>query len=332
MRRLTKKNQMEIISERSMTKPTIKYFGKGAEFAIIYFKNIILTILTLGLYYPWAKVEILKYHYQSTELDEARFTFHATGKEVFRGFIKVYVIFILLYAFLFYALQTQNNVLMFSAIGFFYLFLLLIIPFAIHGAVRYRSSRSSWKGIHFKYLGNRTEFFWLYVKGLLITIFTLGIYGAWFQVDIRKYIFSHLRFGDLSFDFKGNGGDLFIINLKFILLVYLTLGIYTFWYYRNMLRFYVDNTRVYQSGREVKFRTNMQAGDVFELVFINGLLIVFTLGIATPWVAVRTLQFFFRFLEVEGELDSNAIQQAKYDDYDDAAGDDALDFFDIDLL
>ena len=218
MRRVTKFDQMDIITERSITKPTIKYFGKGAEFAIIYFKNIILTLITLGLYYPWAKVEILKYHYQSTELEQARFSFHATGKEVFRGFIKVYVIFILLYAFLFYALQTENDVLMVSAIGFFYLFLLLIIPFAIHGAVRYRSSRSSWKGIHFKYLGDRTEFFWLYVKGLLITVFTLGIYGAWFQVDIRKYIFSHLRFGDLSFDFKGNGGDLFIITLKFIFL------------------------------------------------------------------------------------------------------------------
>ena len=71
---------MEIISERSTAKPTIKYFGKGAEFAIIYFKNIILTLITLGLYYPWAKVEILKYHYQSTELDQARFALN--GVEV----------------------------------------------------------------------------------------------------------------------------------------------------------------------------------------------------------------------------------------------------------
>ena len=66
---------MEVISKKQLLSPSIKYVGKGVEFAIIYFKNIILTILTLGLYYPWAKVEILKYHYQSTALDDSRFSF-----------------------------------------------------------------------------------------------------------------------------------------------------------------------------------------------------------------------------------------------------------------
>jgi len=322
---------MEIISENT-SKKRIKYFGKGTEFALIYFKNIILTILTLGLYYPWAKVEILKYHYQSAELDNSRFQFHATGMEVFRGFIKIYIIIIALYAFLFYAMQTQSETLMLSSVGAFYLFFILIIPFAIHGAVRYRSSRSSWKGIHFKYIGNRMDFFWLFLKGLLLTVVTLGIYGAWFQVDVRKYIFSHLRFGDLSFDFKGKGGDLFWINLKFILLVYITLGIYSFWFYKNVMQFYIDNTSIYQNGKEVRFKFNMKAGDVFELLAVNFFLILFTLGIATPWVAVRTMQFFFRFTEIEEGLDTDIIQQLKHDDYDDAAGDDYLDFLDFDLL
>ncbi len=322
---------MDIITKTKQNL-SIKYVGKGVEFAIIYFKNIILTILTLGLYYPWAKVEILKYHYQSTALDDSRFSFNGTGKEVFRGFIKVYVILILVYGFLFYALQTQHQVLMFSAIGLFYLFLLLVIPFAIHGAVRYRSSRSSWKGIHFKYLGDRAEFFWLYIKGILLTLITIGIYGAWFQVDLRKYIFSHLRFGNLSFDFKGDGGGLFWINLKMILLIYPTLGIYSFWYYKNLWKFYAENTTITQDGKTINFKLKVEAGDVFELVVVNFLLILFTLGIATPWVAVRTLKFFFRFLEIDGEFDADSIQQVAYDDYDDAAGDDALDFFDIDLL
>lgn len=323
---------MEVISKKQLLSPSIKYVGKGVEFAIIYFKNIILTILTLGLYYPWAKVEILKYHYQSTALDDSRFSFTGTGKEVFRGFIKVYVILILLYGFLFYALQTQNKALMFPAIAVFYFFLILVIPFAIHGAVRYRSSRSSWKGIHFKYLGDRAEFFWLYIKGILLTLITIGIYGAWFQVDIRKYIFSHLRFGNLSFDFRGDGGGLFWINLKMILLLYPTLGIYSFWYYKNLWKFYSENTIITQDGKTINFKLKIEAGDVFELVVVNFFLILFTLGIATPWVAVRTLKFFFRFLEIDGEFDTDSIQQAEYDDYDDAAGDDALDFFDIDLL
>lgn len=323
---------MEVISGLNTEKKRFKYFGKGSEFALIYFKNLLLTIVTLGLYYPWARVEKLKYHYQSTDLDNTRFVFHGTGNEVFKGFIKVYVIFIALYLFLLYGMQTGSGTMAAISVGTFYLFLIGIIPFAIHGAARYRSSRSSWKGIHFKYLGDRMELFWKCVTGFLLTIVTLGIYGAWFSVDIRKYIVSHLRFGNLSFDFTGKGETLFWINLKMVLLMYPTLGIYSFWYYKNLYAFYANNTEITQNGKKVNFSFNMKAGDIFELVVVNFLIIAFTFGIGTPWVIVRTFQFMFRFLEIEEGLDTNNIQQVSYDNYDDAAGEDMLDFLDFDFL
>lgn len=323
---------MKVLSGLNSEKKRFKYLGNGNEFAIIYLKNILLTILTLGFYYPWAKVEKLKYHYQSTELDKARFTFHGTGKEVFKGFIKIYVFIILLYSMLFYAIQTKNEVVMLVIFGVFYLLFLLILPFAIHGTARYRSSRSSWKGIYFKYLGDKMELFWKFIIGSILTFFTLGIYGAWFSVDIRKYIFSHLRFGNLSFNFKGSGESLFWINLKFALLFYPTLGIYSFWYYKKLWSFYAENTEITQNGKKVNFNLTMQAGDIFELLLVNGLIIIFTLGIGFPWVKVRTLKFMFRFLEIEEGLNTDTIQQVAYDDYNDAAGDDLLDFLDIDLV
>ncbi|MAD96654.1 MAG: hypothetical protein CMB99_04930 [Flavobacteriaceae bacterium] len=323
---------MEIISGHPSSPRKIKYFGKGSEFAIIYFKNIILTVLTFGIYYPWAKVEILKYHYQSSELDDSRFQFHATGMEVFRGFIKIYLILVILYAYLFFGLQTQNDFIISIAIGAFYLFFIIIIPFAIHGAVRYRASRSSWKGIYFKYIGSKREIFSIYLKGIILTTLTLGLYGPWLQVELRKYVLQNLRFGNVSFDFKGKGGSLLWINVKLILLFYITLGIYSFWYYKNLWTFFIDNTTIKQNDEELKLRFHMSVSDVFELLVINFILIFFTLGLATPWVTVRTLNFFFRFSEIDGYLDTNAITQVSYDDYDDAAGDDFLDFLDFDLL
>lgn len=323
---------MEIISENTSTPKRIKYHGKGIEFALIYFKNIILTFITLGLYYPWAKVEMLNYHYQTSELDDARFQFHGTGTEVFKGFVKVYILFIVLYSFFLYSAQTEIGWLQITGALLFYAFMLLLLPLALHGMMRYRSSRSSWKGIHFKYLGNRGELFWICLRGFLLTIFTLGIYGAWFQVDLRKYILSHLRFGNLSFNFKGQGKTLLWIHIKFFLLIYITLGIYSFWYYKNLWKFYSENTTVTQDEKEVPLKFNMGAGDVFELVVVNFFIILFTLGLGTPWVIVRTFTFFFKFIELDGAINTNAIQQANYDDYDDAAGDDFLDFLDVDLL
>lgn len=323
---------MEFLNRLQSERKRFAYFGKGSEFAIIFLKNLLLTIITLGLYYPWAKVERLKYHYQSTELDKSRFAFHGTGKEVFKGFIKVYIFLLILYTFLIYGTLSNSPKILGFALAAFYLCFFLIIPFAIHGAIRYRASRSSWKGIYFKYLGDKMELFWKCLTGLLLSVLTLGIYTPWFLVDLRKYILSHLRFGNLSFDFKGEGSSLFWINFKFVLLFYLTLGIYSFWYYKELWAFYANNTEITQNGKKVNFRLNMQAGDVFELVVVNFLLIAFTFGLATPWVVARTLKFMFRFLEIEEGLDTNSIKQVKYDNYDDASGDDFLDFLDIDLL
>ena len=313
-------------------KKFFKYLGEGSEYAIIYFKNLFLTIFSLGLYYPWAKVEKLKYHYQSAEFDNSRFNFSGTGKEVFKGFIKLYIILITLYGLLILGTLTDNNTLTLSFFFIFYLTIFLLIPFAIHGTARYRSSRSSWKGIYFKYIGDRKKLFNIYIKGFLLTIITFGIYGAWFSVDVRKYILGNLKFGNLSFNFKGTGDKLFWIHLKMILLMYPTLGIYSFWYQKELIQYYANNTDITQDGKTINFKSNLEVGHIFELVLLNGIILIFTLGIGLPWTQVRTLKFMLNFLEIEEGLDTENIKQAEYDDFDDATGEDFLDFLDIDLV
>jgi len=78
---------METLSGFKPKKKSFAYLGKGTEFTLIFFKNLLLTIITFGLYYPWARVEKLKYHYTSTELENTRFYFNGTGKETFKDFI-----------------------------------------------------------------------------------------------------------------------------------------------------------------------------------------------------------------------------------------------------
>lgn len=328
---LTNKEELEL-QIVPPAKHTFSFLGKGAEYAIIFFKNVLLTILTLGLYYPWAKVEFLKYYYQSTEFKGNRFVFHGTGKEVFKGFIKVYGIFAILYLLIIYGSATGKAGIAGIAYLLFYAAIFALIPLAIHGAARYRSSRSSWRGIHFKYIGVREEMVKLCVKGFLLTMVTFGIYGAWLQVNLRKYILEHLKFGNISFDFVGRGADLFVLHLKGMFLSYITLGIYSFWYMKDLYKFNIENVQVFQDGRQIDTRFKAEAGDVFELVFVNALLIVFTLGLASPWVTIRTLNFFIKHLELKGAFNPDAIQQAAGDDYGDAAGDDFLDFFDFDIL
>ncbi|OYY07964.1 MAG: hypothetical protein B7Y66_11820 [Sphingobacteriia bacterium 35-36-14] len=49
--------------------------------------NMILTTITLGLYYPWAKARTLHYFYGNTVFNEQPFIFTGTGSQMFKGFI-----------------------------------------------------------------------------------------------------------------------------------------------------------------------------------------------------------------------------------------------------
>ncbi len=85
--------------------------GKGSEFFGVVVINWLLTVITLGLYYPWAKERTLKYLYANTYLENDRFQFSGTGKEMFVGFIKVFGMFLFLYLAFLFAAQSQNAAL-----------------------------------------------------------------------------------------------------------------------------------------------------------------------------------------------------------------------------
>ncbi len=250
------------------------------------------------MYYPWAKAAALRYLYGSTVMDDSNFQVHGTGREMFIGFIKAIGIFIGVYAIFIWALSTHHPIYTLIGILIFYGVILAIIPYAIHGRMRYRLSRSSWRGIHFGYRGSLKKLTSIYWRDLVITIFSFGIYYSWFAVNLRKYIVDHVRFGNAEFRFKGDGSDFFLINLKGLFLTYITLGIYGFWYMKNTYNFYINNMYVVQDEKEMPMSSYITAGQVFSLVVPNVLLIIVTFGLALPWVMIREIEFLYRHMEI----------------------------------
>lgn len=320
---------MEVLNTSS--KHRISFQGRGGQLFGIYFLNVLFLILTLGLYWPWARANMLRFMYGSTEFIGSRFEFTGTGKEMFKGFIKGMGILILLFATYVGALTSGDGIIIVVGLLVFFIGFSLLVPFAIHGALRYRLAKTRWRGIQFGYRGNLKELLGIYIKGFLLTIITFGIYGAWFQVDLREYIFRHIRFGSASFRFTGKGGDLFILFFFGYLATLFTLGIYFPWFVRNLLRFYINNIRVDQNNRESVFSTSLQAADVFVLVIASYFGILFTLGLATPWVLCYTYSTVFRSITIEGDVDFERIEQTE-PGFSDATGDDLTDMLDIGLV
>ena len=306
----------------------LEYHGKGAEFFGIVIVNWLLTVVTLGFYYPWAKANKLKYLYGETSLNGDRFAFHGTGKEMFKGFIKAIILFGSLYALLFLFFYLERPLI---GILLFYAGLLAILPLAIHGSYRYRMSRTSWRGIRFGYRGNRSELIKNFFKWIFFTIITLGIYGSWLTINLRKYLLDNVRFGDAKFEYQGDGMDYFMLNLKGYILTLFTLGIYMFWWQKDLFDYYIDNLSLEKDGKSIQMNSTVTGGGIFQLLVVNLLIIVFTLGLGYAWAVTRTLEYLFSHIELEGNIDLDSLLQTE-ENFRDATGDDISDILDIDFV
>lgn len=318
---------MEIV-QPEMKHYKLGFHGKGSDFFGVVIVNWLLTIVTLGFYYPWAKANKLKYLYGETSLNDDCFAFHGTGKEMFKGFIKAVILFVGLYLLLFLFIYLKMP---FVGILLFYCGILAILPLAIHGSYRYRMSRTSWRGIRFGYRGERDVLFKNFFKWLLLTIITFGIYGSWMHINLRKYVLSNIRFGDIEFEYNGDGADYFMLNLKGYLLTLITLGIYIFWWEKDLFDYYVDNLRLEKDGESIRLNSTVTGGGIFQLVIVNLLIIIFTLGLGYAWAATRTLEYLFNNIELKGNIDLDAIHQTE-ENFKDATGDDITDILDLDFV
>lgn len=315
----------ELLVEKPQKTYDINFLGDGMELFKIQIVNLILTIVSLGLYYPWAKARTLDYLYSKSTLEMDPFAFSGTGQEMFKGFIKALIILGAVLG-IFYYLYFEGYML--PAFLFYIVALAGIAPLAIHGSMRYRAAKSSWRGIRFGYTGNRNEFVVLFFKWILYTIFSFGLYQSWFTNNMRKYIIGHLKMGNAEFEFRGEGHDYFVINLKGYFLTLLSFGLYSFWWEKDKFEFLVDNIRLKHHEDVVVFKSNATGGDFLGLIVINLLIIVFTLGLGYPWVIVRTLQFGCRHIELAGNISLDELQQEQ-GDYSDATGADMGDLLDF---
>lgn len=283
------------------------FHGRGGSLFGIHIVNLLLTVVTLGVYYFWAKVRVRAYILSETEFAGDRFAYHGTGKEMLFGFLKA----LLLMGVPFFLVRlglvwiARDAVAQIVAVVLSYVIVFVFFAFATVGARRYRLSRTSWRGIRFSFRGSVTECLKLFFTGFLLNGITLGLYYPFFDMRLRRFLVSHSYCGNQEFSFDGRGKDLFGWFLLAIVLTLPTLGLYWFWFAARKERYIWDHT----SFGTARFHCTVTGGRLFLLTLTNALLLIFTLGLAWPWMVVRTTRFAFTYLTIEGPIDLEAIQQ-----------------------
>ena len=307
---------------------SFSFKGDGGKLLGIYIVNFLLLIVTLGLYFPWANAKVSRYLHSETELEGDTFVFHGTGKEMFIGFIKSVGIVILVYA-LYFALIAMLGDLGAILGGLMMLvFFATAIPYAIHGSMRYRTSRTSWNNVHWGYRGNLKVFAQKFLVGYLLTVVTIGIYGAWYAQTMRKYMIGHTRFGNIEFDYNGDGMEYLLLNLKGIILTICTLGIYFFWYNKDVFNYTINHISAKHAEEDIKFTSELTGVGLFVHSITNMLLIVCTLGIGLPWAVVRTLRFVYSNISISGNFNVEKLENTE-PAYNDALGEELGDVIEV---
>lgn len=306
----------------------LEFFGIGTDYFAILIVNWLLTLLTLGLYYPWARAKRLRYVYGQTALNKERFHFAGTGKEMFIGLIIVILFYIAIMAISSLLVNVVKAPLL--ATLFLYLAFFAIIPFAIHGSFRYRMSRTSYRGIRFGYRGARNEFVKNFFLWALLTIVTFGIYGAWLRMNVRNYTHKNIRYGDVAFFNNCDGGDWFVLNLKGYFLTLFTFGIYFFWWQNKKFNYYINNMKMTKGEQKIIFKSTATGSDFFALLVCNFLIILLTFGLGKAWADMRTQKFICDNIKMEGNISINEINQTE-EEYKNAIGEDTMEFFEIEI-
>ncbi len=133
-------------------------------------------------------------------------------------------------------------------------------------------------------------------------------------------------------EFRNNcdGADWFWLNFKGYLLTVFTLGIYGFWWQRDIFNYYIDNMSMRKDEQKIQCYSTATGGGFFKLLIGNLFIIIFTLGFGTAWAEMRTQRFIWNNIKMKGDINLDEIHQTE-EEYTDAFGEDAMDFFEIDL-
>jgi uncharacterized membrane protein YjgN (DUF898 family) len=126
----------------------IEFSASGSEYFRIWIVNLLLTLVTLGLYYPWARVRKLRYFYGNTRVGGHAFDFHGEPKRMLRGFLLVGALAVL------YSLAGRVS----PTAGLIALVIIAAVwPALFRASMQFRLANTSWRGLRFRFTGSTAD-------------------------------------------------------------------------------------------------------------------------------------------------------------------------------
>jgi uncharacterized membrane protein YjgN (DUF898 family) len=188
----------------SSNQTPFEFTGKVGEYFGIWIVNLLLSIVTLGIYSAWAKVRRRKYFYNNTLVDGVGFDYHANPIAILKGRIIAFVLFVV------YSVLSGIN----PALGLLMAFVLfLTLPWIIVRGMMFNARNSSYHGLRFDFNGKYGEAVKVFIGYTLLTIVTLGLAIPFVAQRTHKLVISGHKFGTTNFKMGALVRDFYKIYL-----------------------------------------------------------------------------------------------------------------------
>lgn len=166
------------------------FTGNAREYFGIWIVNVLLTIVTLGIYSAWAKVRRNRYFYGNTVIADRAFEYHATGKQIFIGRLIVVGFFIV----------TNILTTIFPPFGLVvFVIILVALPWLIQRSLRFSARVTSYRNVRFDFTGSTGGAFVAVLLGSMVASISFGILAPLSSRWVWRYVFNNLRYGDRPF-------------------------------------------------------------------------------------------------------------------------------------
>lgn len=122
----------------------IRFTASGSEYLRIWLVNLLLIVVTAGLYLPFAKARRMRYFHENTLVGNAPLAFHGDPWRMLRGYLLIWglaVTYLLLSHF------------MPEMAGLVMLAVMLAAPALMQASLRFRLGQTSWRGLRMRFTG-----------------------------------------------------------------------------------------------------------------------------------------------------------------------------------
>jgi uncharacterized membrane protein YjgN (DUF898 family) len=328
------------------------FTGSGAEYFRIWIVNLILSIVTLGIYSAWAKVRRLEYFYRNTRVAGASFDYHGRPLAILKGRIVAVL--------LFGGYSVAGAI---SPVAGLIAFVVLaaVMPFLINRSLRFRLYNSSYRGLRFQFSGTTGQAYWVFFALPILAMSTLMALGPLWHHQLKEYQHSNASYGRTRFSFRAPISGFYkaygitvlcvvAMGIYSVVLLGLTAALMTGGVGRTTVAilfvlsylFFASATwslttaliqnlvwRHTALGPHT-FSCTLEAHRLLRVILVNTLATVVTLGLFKPFAQVRLAKYLVGELAivVHGSLDEFAPGDRRNIA---AVGEEAAEIFDIDL-